>query len=398
MIAQIYQALTNVLSGGKALNAPTYVKDTIGEIKQWDERDIVFARSDLFHFFGSETDVYRAYYAAHPEFLDYDIKVSKMSGLGRTGGIDTPMFDVQFDIARELALESFVDGAPAPHKVKIPEARAASKVKAFARILGADLVRIGPLRQTWVYSHVGRSFGNRQGFDPWGTPIDLSHHSTAIALGFAMDYDLIQSAPDFPVLLATAKGYATGAWVAVQLATYLRGLGYSARAHHLYNYRVLCVPVAVDCGLGELSRAGFLLTKEFGLGLRLAIVTTNMPLAYDRPVDIGVQSFCETCEICAEACPIAAIPRGDKAVFNGLKKWKLDEEKCYRYWHAMGTDCGICMSSCPWTKRSTWFHKFMAELASIKGPHQSWMVHAEKLVYGTFKAVSRPDFIDPFEP
>jgi ferredoxin len=377
---------------------PTYEQDRIGPITQWDERDILFARTDLFDYFDPDGLQATAYYQAHPEHLEYDTKLSKLEGLGKTGGIDLPMFGTQFEAIANLGPESIVDGEPADRQAAIPPDRAAHKIKALARILRADLVGIGPLRQEWVYSHVGRSLGDRDGYLKWGTPIDLSHHKNAIALGFRMNYHLIQHAPDFPVLLATAEGYATGAWVSIQLARYIRMLGYSARAHHLRNYQVLCVPVAVDCGLGELSRAGFLLTKEFGLGLRLAVVTTDMPLQHDQPVDIGVQSFCETCKICAEECPIGAIPVGDKTAYNGVKKWKLDEEKCYRYWYAAGTDCSICMASCPWTKSSNWFHKTIAKLAAVKGPHQSWLTWADKLVYGRFKGKSRPDFIDPFRP
>ncbi len=156
-----------------------------------------------------------------------------------------------------------------------------------------------------------------------------------------MDYDLIQHAPDFPVLLATAKGYSAGTWVAVQLAHYIRSLGYSARAHHLSNYQVICVHVAADCGLGELSRASFLLTKEFGIAVRLAIVSTNMPLVHDELVDLGIQSFCKVCKICAENCPIGAIPKGNKIESNGIRKWQLDAKNCYRFWHSAGTDCDV---------------------------------------------------------
>lgn len=394
--SKLKQAIIQALPRAKKLDVPTYEKDRVGRIKQWDERDIVFARADLFRYFGPDSPEYKAYYEAHPECLEYDTQVNNLPGLGRTGGVDTPMFNAQFEAITKIATEPFVDGQPAPHKAQIPPQRASKKLKALARLLGADLVGIGPLRQEWVYSHVGRSVGNNEGFQPWGTPINLRHHTNAIAMGFPMDYGLIQSAPDFPVLLATAKGYAIGAWVSIQLAEYIRRLGYSARAHHLRNYRVLVVPVGVDCGLGELSRAGYLLSKEFGLGLRLAVVTTDMPLAHDKPVDIGVQSFCESCKICAENCPVGAIPMGDKVECNGIRKWKLDEQKCYRYWHATGTDCGLCMITCPWTKPRNWFHKSMSLLASVKGPHQSLMMHADKLFYGKFAGAPRPDFIDPF--
>lgn len=369
------------------VDAPTYSRDIVGDIHRFDERDIIFARTALYHRFGVESEEFKAYYEQHPEWLEIDTKTNAMPGLGRYGGIDTPMYAAQFEAIEYLSSESIVDGDPAPRKSALSPGRAAEKVKALARHLGADLVGIGPLRQEWTYSHVGRR-------EHRGAPIDLSRHPTAIAMGFRMDYDLIQSAPNFPVLLATAKGYATGSWVSVQLALYIRMLGYSARAHHLTNYQLLCVPVAVDCGLGELSRAGFLLTRELGLGLRLAVVTTDMPLAYDPPVDIGVQSFCEQCKICAEVCQIGAIPTGDKVEVNGIKRWKLDAEKCYRYWHAAGTDCGMCMAACPWTQRPAGFHRLMSRLASIKGPHQRWMVWADKLVYGQFKSAPRPGYME----
>ncbi len=373
---------------------PTYAGDIVGEIRRWDERDVLFARRDLFRFFGPESPEFRSYYEEHPEYLEYDRAIHDLGELGRTGGADRPMFEAQFLSTRAVAGESFVDGAPTASRPAIASDRAAAKVKALAKLLGADLVGIGPLRKEWVYSHSARSFGNAEGFAVWGTPVDLAVHTNAIALGFAMDYSLLRTAADFPVLLATAEGYGQGAWTSVQLAKYIRMLGYSARAHHMYNYRVLCVPVAVDCGLGELSRAGYLITKEFGLGLRLATVTTDMPLAHDGPVDIAARSFCEACKICAENCPIGAIPVGGRVEFNGVIKWKLDEGKCYRYWHAVGTDCSLCMITCPWTKPGTWFHKLMASFAAIPGRHQSWMAKAEKIVYGKFKGAPRPEFMD----
>lgn len=381
----------------RRVDKPTYTRDISGEIAQWDERDIVFARKDLFRYFGEGTPVNRAYYEAHPEHLEYDTKIAKMPAIGASGGIDSPLFEVQFDAIRKIGTDDFVDGTPSPQRTTIDKSRASEKVKAFARLLGADSVGIGPLRQEWVYSHVGRSVGDSEGYTPWGTGIDLHRHTNAIAMGFRMDYDLTRTAPRFPTLLATAKGYATGAWVSVQLAWYIRELGFSARAHHLYNYRVICVPVAVDCGLGELSRAGYLMTKEEGLCLRLAVVTTDMPLLHDQPIDVGIQSFCDKCKVCAEGCPVGAIPTGDKIESNGVKKWKLDEEKCYRYWHLTGTDCALCMISCPWTKPQTWFHKTMAAMASISGPHQTLMVHADKLFYGKSRGGPFPGFIDSQE-
>ncbi len=396
-MSKLEEAIGRVLLA-REVQVPTYEKDVVGEIRRWDERDIVFARKDFFRYFGTDGPQYQVYYEAHPEHLEYDTRVGHMPGLGRTGSAaDVPMFEAQFAATAKIGLESYVDGERAPAKVEIPPQRAAQKVKALARFLGADLVKIGPLRQEWVYTHVGRSRGDGEGYLPWGTPVDLSHHTSAIAMALQMDYRMARTGPDFPTLLATARGYAMGAWVSIQLAEYIRMLGYSARAHHLNNYQVMAVPVAVDCGLGELSRAGYLITREFGLAARLALVTTDMPVVHDNPVDLGVQSFCAHCKICAEECPSGSIPTGDKVEYNGVEKWKLNEETCYAYWHAVGTDCSICMMSCPWTKPQHWFHRMMSIPATVKGPHQALMTWAERLFYGRYRSGPGPDFIDPYK-
>ncbi|MBD3349159.1 MAG: 4Fe-4S dicluster domain-containing protein [Candidatus Eisenbacteria bacterium] len=370
------------MSGSARAKAPTYERYITGPVERFDERDNVFARADLFRYFGEGSEERRRYYAEHPELRAYDERTAGLPGLGRFAGAHEWAYAIPFEFCRDIASERFVDGEPSDTRAEVTPEEAARLVRRRGRELGADLVGAGPLKESWVYSRVGRSFGNAPGFEPWGKPVDLSRHQHAVTMAFRMDHDLTRAAPEFPTVVATALAYAASAWVAVRLASYIRSLGYSARAHHVYNYRVLVVPVAVDCGLGELSRAGFLLTREFGLGQRLSVVTTELPLAHDEPIDIGVRSFCERCLICAENCPSGAIPLGDRTEHIGVMKWKLDAEKCYRYWHAVGTDCAICMSTCPWTRPHTWLHRAMSRLAAVSGPHQTLMVWGAKLLYG----------------
>jgi len=369
----------------KRVKQPHYESDRVGPVERVDERDIMFARTDLIRQFTEESPERNEYYSAHPDALEYDRRAAEELRLGSTGGDHATFVAASFDVPRAIAREEFVDGEPAEAKAALTPEEATLRVKAMARALGADLVGTGPLRPEWVYSHVGRSFGNAEGFPRWGTPVDLSRHTDAVSMGFRMDHDFVATAPEFPTVLATGIAYAIGAYAAVRLASYIRSLGYSARAHHVYSYRVLPVPIAVDCGIGELSRAGFLMTKELGLGLRLGTVTTDLPLSHDAPVDVGIQSFCERCEICADYCPSKSIPKGPKTEHNGVLKWKLDEEGCYRYWSVVSTDCSVCMSTCPWTKPPTWIHRALTFVATFSGPHQSLMVLAERLFYG------RPD-------
>ncbi|MDW7709924.1 MAG: hypothetical protein SCH98_05575 [Deferrisomatales bacterium] len=75
--------------------------------------------------------------------------------------------------------------------------------------------------------------------------------------------------------------------------------------------------MAVDAGLGEISRMGYVITKEYGPRVRLGGVTTDLPLVPDRPVDIGVEDFCTICKKCARCCPSRSIPRDEPKMVNG---------------------------------------------------------------------------------
>ncbi len=205
------------------------------------------------------------------------------------------------------------------------------------------------LNQAHVYSHSSRGRGK------WGEPITLDHE-WAIAIAVEMDHGLVSHAPWAATMTETAKQYLESAKIAMMVAKYINVLGYEARAHVDGNYRVLCGPIAVDAGLGELGRLGLLMTPEYGPRVRLSIVTTNLPLMQDKPIAFGAQHFCEFCKKCAENCPTQSIDGGDKAIHNGVEKWQSDQEKCYRYWRVQGTDCAVCMSVCPYSHPANPMH------------------------------------------
>ncbi len=52
------------------------------------------------------------------------------------------------------------------------------------------------------------------------------------------------------------------------------------------------------------------------------VVTTDMPLKADKPIDFGLQDFCNQCNKSARECPCGAISFGDKVMFNGYEMWK----------------------------------------------------------------------------
>jgi len=158
--------------------------------------------------------------------------------------------------------------------------------------------------------------------------------------------------------------YSRMAVTAGLLAQYIRGLGYKALP--MGNDTACSVPMAIDAGLGELSRAGWLITPRYGPRVRLNKVVTDMPLIPDSPIEFGVWEFCVACQKCARACPGRAIEAGpptDKChnICNreGVYRWPVNAEKCFSFLASIGTDCGTCIRVCPFNKPATAFHSIV---------------------------------------
>ena len=355
---------------------------------RFDERENVHARFELV----PDTQEWIEFYRKFPKWERIDRKTKVLPGMMNVGHPwDLPILSNERRIIRMLCEDEVVDGIPSPEKQVIGPERAAEKIKGLAHHLGADLVRIGPLNPAFVYSHIGktRGYAGRKR----GAPISLSH-THAISLAIGLDVDMIKTGPVLPEYVEVSRAYLQLAMISVTLAGYIRSLGYPARAHNLLNYQVLCVPVAIDAGMGQLGRHGLMLTREFGSCLKLAVVTTDLPLIHDPTVDIGADDFCTHCKVCAESCPSKAIPTEDKVVVRGVEKWRIIPEACFYIWNETGTDCGVCVASCPWTKPRTAFHNLARKFAVRGGKAGAWMSRMDRLLYGPFKPKAHPDWME----
>jgi len=127
-----------------------------------------------------------------------------------------------------------------------------------------------------------------------------------------------------------------------------------------------------------------------GLGFKAAAILTNMPLAPGKPIDFGLQRFCQTCHICADNCPSHAIPKGDKILYNGYETWKLDTQRCasFNFTNAKGTMCNRCVKVCPWTAPSSGVYGWVRRLAMRSALMQRVAIRTAPLL-GLAK--SRPD-------
>ena len=281
-------------------------------------------------------------------------------------------------VTRQLSSAEIITPEVSAQQSEIRSEEATIRVKGLARYLGASLVGITEINPLWVYSNRGKS-GIRN--NEWGNEINLEH-KYAIVFATEMDFDMVGAAPHTPIIVESMRNYAKGAYIGAQLAAYIAGLGYAARSNQMARYDAMMVPLAIDAGLGELSRMGYLITKEFGPRVRLGSVTTNIPLIPDEPVDIGVVDFCRKCKKCAHNCPTNSIPSGEREVVNGSLRWTIDTDSCHKYWEKVGTDCGICMRVCPWSHARTFPHKLITEAVSRSSISRSLFISMDDLFYG----------------
>lgn len=261
-----------------------------------------------------------------------------------------------------MGLRGQVEGKVNPQKKEGPSTREITEeIKDAARHLGADLVGITTVKDDFTYSENFSYEDSKLDVGPAvTTPVEMKH-KYVIVLGKEMVFEKVQETlteNNEENLGELGRTYYELAKIACSLASYIRQKGYSARAHHLRNEQIFHVPHAVDAGLGEQGRLNYIITRKYGPRLRLASVTTDLDLSEDKPVDIGVQDFCENCRLCEINCPSQAIA-AEKAVVRGYKKWPQESEKCFLFWVTGGNTfgCTMCLKVCPWNKPPSFVHR-----------------------------------------
>ncbi|MBT3198971.1 MAG: reductive dehalogenase [Phycisphaerales bacterium] len=374
-----YTGMTNREGGFQTFNRrkwsvskPTYEK--VGETSRPDARtEVIFARMgqirgyDKAKGLGEFPQHVQDYYKAHPEDLELDTTVRQEIHAKRSEEIKKPHDEFILSKAWSSAMGAvgprgvnappekwdFPRGSNTPYKMKDPK-RTSRLIKKISHQFGSTLVGIAKLNPDWVYKYPmngGRGF---KANEPMEVP---EHWQYAIVVGVPMSWDPMYANPPYGT---SNDAYSLSRIVAHRLTAFIKNLGYAARPHTPgADYDLMVPPIMVDAGLGEQGRHSIVITPELGCNFRPSIVTTNIPMAPDKPIDIGVQDFCKTCKVCAKQCPSGAISHGEKVEIRGYKRYALHSSKCSNFWSSKlgNMGCRLCVAVCPYTRKSNWLHQ-----------------------------------------
>lgn len=255
------------------------------------------------------------------------------------------------------ALRRAPKGTTNPERVTVSDPAAMARhIKRVAAYLGLDVVGIGKSHPTYLYAGKSvDSFGSTDGAPIEGAEELARRFPYFIAGSVAWDYNLTKAhrhhigdaAYDF-------TGQQTNL-IFTAIEGHIRELGY-----HTLRGAMNGQAAALAAGVGELGRNGLIITEKFGARVHASdAIMTDMPLVADGPLDIGVDDFCKVCRKCAITCPTNSITFGDKVVSNGMEKYKINWETCYKlrpFVAELWVNCLTCITVCPYTKPKAWWH------------------------------------------
>ncbi|MBM2812388.1 MAG: 4Fe-4S ferredoxin-type protein [Chloroflexi bacterium] len=243
-----------------------------------------------------------------------------------------------------------------PVRVQVSDPAAMSRhIKRVAHYLGADVVGIARAHPTMLNNGRISDEGMAEG---GAEPEDLDElcrkYPYLIVASTAWDNEMIQAHRHRIGDTAYHGSQQKGNLALRSLEGYIKELGYTALRGTANGQAV-----ALAAGVGELGRNGLIITEKYGARVNMSgTLMTDLPLAPGKPIDLGVEDFCKVCRKCANTCPTNSISFGDKVVYNGIEKYKINWLTCYRlrpfvhkYWEA----CLTCVAVCPYTKPNTWW-------------------------------------------
>jgi reductive dehalogenase len=255
------------------------------------------------------------------------------------------------------SLRKAAAGGINPQRTRVDDPAAMARhIRRVGRYLGADIVGIGKAHPALLYggtlSNDGYSDGRPASSE---TPQELCRkYPYVIVTPVAWDYELAQAHRHHIGDAAYDTTLMQTILVLTALERYINELGYTA-----LRGKVNPQAAALVAGVGELGRNGLIITEKYGARVHLNdAILTDLPLEPGRAIDLGVDDFCKICRKCAETCPTNSITFEGKQIFNGVEKYKINWQTCYKlrplvaeHWNV----CLTCSTVCPYTKPNVWW-------------------------------------------
>ena len=258
-------------------------------------------------------------------------------------------------------------GAVSPNLTEVKDPKAMARhIKRVALHLGADLVGIAAANPAFMYAGGARYVQDGETNDIYlkMTPDELAKRFPyVIQATVAWDHDTLQAHRHHVGDLSYHHTTMRNAMVLKALEGYIKELGYTA-----IRGAVNPQGAGLAAGLGELGRNGMMITERFGARVHMQDpILTDLPLFPDKPIDIGVEDFCKICRKCASNCPTNSITFGDKIVYNGIQKYKINWLTCYKIRPFVADhyiSCLTCVAVCPFTKPDAWWRRIGGKILS----------------------------------
>ena len=325
----------------KKINSPSYIIDK-KILKRFNQRQTVFGRK----LYDKKSDFYKK------GMYDNSSKVisSGKEGYSRLDFAQMMGSWTVYDYFHgafswdKLTDANSVMGKPVLEKFHIKDTeKMSNEIKKTAIYYGAYQVGITRINDSWIYS---------KNMDDKTIEIP-EEYKFAIVMTVKMDGFAIKTSPSYKACIATGLAYSQMAFLVSCMAEFIRNLGY--KAIPMGNDTALSIPLAIDAGIGELGRNGLLITPEYGPCVRICKIFTDLPMKTDKPITFGVTNFCKNCQECVKACEADAIQKEDEPSFKticfsnrqGVLRWAVNQDKCYKFWIENGGDCSNCISACP---------------------------------------------------
>jgi reductive dehalogenase len=258
------------------------------------------------------------------------------------------------------------------------ESEASAMLEAAAIHLGASQVGFTALNPWWLESNVYVDPGvEKIKTTEDGRVLVPESMRYVIVLAAQVPMDAQVRAPSQIGDAADRSGYENRQMTLERMINFIKGLGYKAK--YIPGIMPPTIPFALMAGLGEMGRMNRLISPLFGGAVRLETILTDLPLALDKPIDFGLQKFCQGCKKCARACPANALspekeptwePRGPYST-PGKKIWYDDCDRCAEYSGATHLYCGACLGACTWNKDNKTVLHSVAKAAGAKLPRLS---------------------------